>query len=270
MIGYVTMGMALVPMLSPPLGGLLSDLFGWQSNFYALFIGGVLVFLIAFMDQGETNQHKSASFGAQFKAYPELLTSRRFWGYTLTMVFASGTFYAYLGGAPFVGERFFGLSATEVGAFLSLTPLGYMLGNGVSGRFSIAVGLYRMILLGACVTLGLMTVALMVGLSGVVHPLGFFAFTISIGFGNGLILPSANAGLLDVRPNLAGSASGLSGAMMTFGGAGLTVLSSFVLTEESNAVPLILCVIGSAGCCLLAAFYTISIEKQMRQKSRSA
>ena len=33
MIGYMTMGMALVPMVAPPIGGILQELSGWQANF---------------------------------------------------------------------------------------------------------------------------------------------------------------------------------------------------------------------------------------------
>lgn len=264
MIGYVTMGMALAPMMAPPIGGILADLFGWQSNFCALSIVGCVTLTIVALDQGETNQHKSANFSEQFKAYPELLVSRRFWGYSLILVFASGTFFAYLGGAPFVGNTFYGLSATEVGLYLSITPFGYMIGNGLSGRFASAIGLYRMILVGASIILCIMSMTLVTAWLGVTHPLGFFGFTFAIGLGNGLILPSASAGVLDVRPTLAGSASGLSGALMTFGGAGLSALSGFLLTETSGAYPLIFCILGSSFLCLLSGFYTIGIERQVR------
>jgi DHA1 family bicyclomycin/chloramphenicol resistance-like MFS transporter len=32
MIGYVTMGMTLAPMIGPALGGIMDELFGWQSH----------------------------------------------------------------------------------------------------------------------------------------------------------------------------------------------------------------------------------------------
>jgi MFS transporter, DHA1 family, multidrug resistance protein len=33
MIGYVTMGMSLVPMIGPVIGGVLDEAYGWQANF---------------------------------------------------------------------------------------------------------------------------------------------------------------------------------------------------------------------------------------------
>lgn len=53
-----------------------------------------------------------------------------------------------------------------------------------------------------------------------------------IGVGNGVTLPSANAGMVSVQPHLAGSASGLGGAMTIGGGAALSVLASSVLSKR--------------------------------------
>jgi len=264
MIGYVTMGMALAPMIAPTVGGALGDAFGWRSNFHALALAGVVTLLIVWFDQGETNRLKSGSFRDQARAYPFLLRSRRFWGYALTMMFAAGTFFAYLGGAPYVGSVVYGLSATEVGLYLAITPMGYATGNGLSGRFAERVGLYRMMTTGALITLCVMSMTLVTAWAGVEHPLGFFAFTFAIGLGNGIILPSANAGMLDVRPDLAGSAAGLGGALMTFGGAALSGVAAFTLTETSGAYPLIFCILGSSALCLACVLYTIRAEKRLK------
>ena len=70
--------------------------------------------------------------------------------------------------------------------------------------------------------------------------------------------------MLDVRPQLAGSAAGLGGALMTLGGAALSTLAGFFLSETSGAYPLIACILGASSLCLICAAYTITIEKQMR------
>jgi DHA1 family bicyclomycin/chloramphenicol resistance-like MFS transporter len=54
MIGYVTMGMAVVPMIGPAFGGVLDEVFGWQANFWSLFILGALIFALVWNDLGET------------------------------------------------------------------------------------------------------------------------------------------------------------------------------------------------------------------------
>jgi DHA1 family bicyclomycin/chloramphenicol resistance-like MFS transporter len=39
-IGYITMGMALIPMLGPMVGGALDEAFGWQASFVLLALEG--------------------------------------------------------------------------------------------------------------------------------------------------------------------------------------------------------------------------------------
>ena len=60
-----------------------------------------------------------------------------------------------------------------------------------------------------------------------------------VGLGNGLTIPNATAGMLSVRPHLAGTASGLGGAIQIGGGAMLSGLVGTMLTVESGAFPLL-------------------------------
>ena len=270
MIGYITMGMALAPMLTPPLGGYLGATFGWQSNFYVLTGCGILVFALTFFDYGETNLKRTANFTQQFKAYPALLTSRRFWGYSLTTAFSAACYFAYLGGAPYVGSVVYHLGPEQIGLYLMFTPMGYIMGNFISGRYSRVLGLEKMLIIGCSLVLIPMLTCLVVILSGVSHPLGFYLFTFSIGLGNGMVLPNATAGLLDVNPSLAGSASGLGGAILTFGGAAFSATAGFLLTETSGALPLVLCIVVASACALSVALFTVRVERQVRAEEELA
>ena len=246
MIGYVTMGMSLVPMIGPAIGGFLDAAFGWQANFALLLLVGLGVTALVWADLGETATPKDTSFAAQVRQYPGLLASRRFWGYCMAAAFSSGCFFAYLGGAPYVGTEVFALSSQEIGLLFALTAIGYLIGNFLAGRYSVRVGLNRMVLLGTLTTtagLGVLTLLTLAGLSG---PIVFFALTVPMGIGNGLALPNANAGILSVRPELAGTASGLGGAIMIGGGAGLAALAGWLLGPGSSELPLILLMLLSS------------------------
>ena len=252
MIGYVTMGMAIVPMVSPAIGGLLDEAYGWHAVFWFLFGAGVLVIGLIWFDLGETNAHKSTSFGRQFKDYPELITSRRFWGYCLASAFASGAFFAYLGGAPFVGTDYFELPPSTLGMFFGTPAIGYMAGNFVTGRFSVRFGINKMILWGSglmCLGLCALVVLFLIG-SGSVF--SFFGFMIFMGFGNGMVLPNAASGLLSVRPHIAGTASGLGGAIAIGGGAALSILAGATLVPGSSPIPLLLIMLASSIAAALA------------------
>jgi DHA1 family bicyclomycin/chloramphenicol resistance-like MFS transporter len=257
MIGYVTMGMSLVPMIGPVIGGVLDDLYGWQASFTLLLVLGAGVLWLVWADLGETAVLRQVSLRDQIRTYPGLLRSRRFWGYTLAAAFASGCFFAFLGGAPYVGDKVFGLTSTEVGALFALTAIGYAAGNFLAGRYSVKVGMNRMILAGTLVTtLGLTTLVglTLAGLSG---PVVFFGLTVFMGLGNGICLPNANAGMLSVRPELAGTASGLGGAILIGGGAALAAVAGLLLPPGATEMPLILLMLASSAASVVAILLVI-------------
>lgn len=263
MIGYVTMGMTLVPMVGPALGGVLDHLFGWQANFLATFLFGLLTLTFVWFDLGETNTAQSTSFAAQFRAYPELLTSRRFWGYTLTAMFASGAFFSFLGGGPYVATEILGMSPAELGYNFFFIALGYMIGNYLCGRFSEVLGLNQMMVMGNTCAAGGMILSIVLFSVGIFHPMAFFGPIFFVGFGNGITLPNANAGMVSVRPHLAGSASGLGGAMMIGGGAALSVIAGALLSPESGPYPLLYTMLCSSLAAIAASLYVIHVARNV-------
>ena len=257
MIGYVTMGMSVVPMIGPVIGGILDEAYGWHANFGLLMILGVVVLALVWADLGETATVQKLSFSSQLRQYPALLRSQRFWGYCASAAFASGCFYAYLGGAPYVGDQIFHLTSSQIGLLFAITAVGYMAGNFIAGRFSVRLGMNKMVLIGTIVTtVGLAVLALITAL-GISHPVVFFGLTITMGLGNGIGLPSANAGILSVRPELAGTASGLGGSIMIGGGAGLAALAGAILPPGSTEMPLILLMLASSVASLIAILLVI-------------
>lgn len=263
MIAYVTLGMSIVPMLGPIVGGALDEIWGWKASFTLLAVLGALVLWLVWADLGETMPTKTTSFRDQIADYPELLTSPRFWGYVLSTAFASGVFFAYLGGAPFIGTEIYGLTPSRLGFYFGATGLGYGLGNYLSGRYSMRMGVVRMIVWGnvmMTVGVGLQVVALATGIGGA---LGFFAPFLVVGVGNGLVLPNSNAGMLSVRPALAGTASGLGGAIMIGGGAALSALAGAWLTEDTGAWPLIAIMSASLLGSILAILLVIRRNRQL-------
>lgn len=238
MIGYVTMGMALVPMLGPMLGGALEQAFDWHATFVFLALAGMATFALCYFDLGETVLGKGTSFSDQLASYPELLRSPRFWGYVLCAAFGSGAFFALLGGASFVASEIFGLSPVWSGIAIGAPALGYAFGNFLSGRYSVQFGINRMALIGTAITIAGLGTSALLTLAGVIHPLNFFGFCVFLGLGNGMTLPNVMAGSISVRPHLAGTASGLGGAIMIGGGAALSQFAGGILTVESGTLPL--------------------------------
>lgn len=254
-IGYVTMGMALVPMLGPMIGGLLDQVAGWRASFAFLTVAGVLVFALCWSDLGETLATRGQPFSEQVKQYPELFGSPRFWGYVASSSFASGAFFALLGGGSFVADEIFGLSPAQTGMALGAPALGYAVGNFFSGRFAVRAGIDRLVLIGTVIsTIGL-GISLLVTFAGASTAITFFGLCIMLGLGNGLTMPNSMAGMLSVRPQLAGTASGLGGAIMITGGALLSAAGASMLTVETGILPLQLLMFVTSGLSIAAIVF---------------
>ena len=75
-------------------------------------------------------------------------------------------------------------------------------------------------------------------------------------------MPSASTGAMSVRPALAGSASGLSGALTVGGGAVLTSFTGVVLSETRGALQLLGIMLFCSLAALAAALYVRHVERR--------
>ena len=257
MLGYVTMGMSVAPMIAPSIGGFFETYYNWQATFLFVIILSIGLFLLCWFDLGETNKVKNKSLREQIKEYPILFSSRRFWGYAFAAAFSTGTFFAFLGGAPFVGSKVFNLAPTTMGFLFGLPALGFFFGNFATARFSMRVGIDKMILLGTLFQIFGMGMSLVISLLGFGTAITFFGFCIFIGIGNGLTLANSTAGMLSIRPAVAGTASGIGGSIQIGGGAALAAIAGFLLTISESAYPLQIIMFLSAFMGFVCIVYVI-------------
>lgn len=269
-IGYVSMALAAGPMLGPLVGGALDEVFGWRASFLLLSGLGAAAIALCWSDLGETNTARSETFAEQFRAYPELIRSRRYWGYVLCVAFSTGAFYAFLAGAPLVAVTLLGLSPAALGVCMGTMTAGFALGSYLSGRFAARYALTTMMLAGRIVGLAGLVAGLALVLAGVVNVVSLFGAVVVAGLGNGLTMPSANAGALSVRPALAGSASGLAGALTLGGGALLSSATGAVVTEATGAYALLGMMLLSTSLALAAALGVRAVDRRGGREGATA
>jgi MFS transporter, DHA1 family, multidrug resistance protein len=228
-IGYVTMGMAVAPMIGPAIGGLLDELYGWQSSFILLGVLGLIALGFVVTNIPETNVSRGASLKAQLANYRLLLTTPTFWLYALTGATSAGVFFGFLGGAPALASGPLGLSPSSYGLWFAITAFGYVVGNFISGRFSERQGIRRMIIMGTLIALSGCAMPFLLFPTIGVSSLALFGPMLLVGIGNGMALPSTTAAAVSVRPEAAGAASGLIGALQTGFGAILSSICGIVV-----------------------------------------
>jgi DHA1 family bicyclomycin/chloramphenicol resistance-like MFS transporter len=240
MIGLVTTAMVIAPMISPLIGGVLDTAFGWEAIFVfiALFSGAVLLWAMLVLP--ETRPASTAQAPATLlRDCGVLLASAKFHGYVLAGALGSAPFFTFLGGGPHVVVSLMGRTSAEYGFWFAVTSLGYMSGNFTASRLSQRFGVDAMIIAGIAFELigATLTVAFVAGLPDA-GPAIIFLPQMVISYGNGLLLPNAIAGAVSVRPQAAGTASGMTGFTQMAVGAASTQTVSILLAAATTAMPM--------------------------------
>ncbi|KVO96416.1 MFS transporter [Burkholderia ubonensis] len=259
-IGYAAMAAAIAPMLGPMVGGALDEACGWRASFWFLAVAGAALFAWCWRDLRETNLNPSDTLRRQVSAYPALLRARRFWAYASCMAFSTGTFYAFLAGAPLAAKAAFGIPPATIGFYMGSVTAGFMVGSFLSGRYAGRYSSATIIVTGRIIACAGPLIGLALYFCGVRHVFALFGPCMLVGVGNGLSNPCAHAGVLSVRPDLAGSASGLAGAMTIAGGAALSSVTGAVLTDGNAAGASLGMMLASSSLALLAAAYARSLD----------
>jgi DHA1 family bicyclomycin/chloramphenicol resistance-like MFS transporter len=260
-IGYAAMIWALAPMIGPALGGVVDEAIGWRGIFWGLALVGFMMLTVCWIQLVETNNTRSGSMAQQFRAYPALFGASRFWAYALCMGFSVGTVYAFFAGAPFVATMF-NMSSTALGLIVGSITAGFVFGSFLSGRYARRYRLTTMMMIGRIIACSGPVICLTLLFADVRNVVALLSPCILVGVGNGLTMPSANAGALSVRPNLAGSAAGLAGAITLAGGATLSSITGAVLTESNAPYALFSIMLLSTALALLASVLAALAEKR--------
>jgi MFS transporter, DHA1 family, multidrug resistance protein len=239
MIGLVATAMVVAPMVSPLVGGILETTLGWKAIF--VFVAAVTIGVLtwaAFTLPETHGRQPAAGDGGFFAEARRLARSRLFHGYVLCAAFGSGSFFAFLGGGPHVVVTMMGRSSAEYGIWFAISSIGYMSGNFTASRLSVRVGVDRMILWGLAIEAIGAVASITCSFGHEFGPAVVFLPQMVTAFGNGVMLPNAIAGAVSIRPQAAGTASGVVGCVQMAIGAAFVQLGGLVLLGAHTALPM--------------------------------
>jgi DHA1 family bicyclomycin/chloramphenicol resistance-like MFS transporter len=259
--GYLAMAWAIAPMLGPTVGGLLDEAFGWRASFYVLACFGAAVLLLCWADLTETNLTPSKTIAEQYRAYPQLISSKRFWAYCTCAAFSVGAFYAFLAGAPLAAAAF-DLSPAVLGLYMGSITAGFMGGSFLAERLAGRMPVLTILVAGRIVACAGLLFGLVLYVAGINHVLAVFGPCLFVGVSNGLTQPGATAGAISVRQTLTGSAAGLAGAITVAGASIVAAFAGAVLTEENAGSGMFLVMLASATVALSAALLARNLDSR--------
>lgn len=243
-MAYVGMTLGLCPPTGTIVGGQIHEWLGWQANFVLVAGLGVVLFGAAWwwlprrpaasgpavgsslrtaQASGQTPGASPASgalsvLAAMGRAYRQLLGMPVYLLHVAVLGLTTAAFYMFLAGAPLV-LRSYGVGAGEVGFYIMVVPLSYIVGNFLTSRLVQRQGGARLMRLGQALSLSGTALMLGFGLAGLHTPLAFTLPLLLLGVGHGLLVPPCLVATVAIMPTLAGAGSALAGVSQQFAGA---------------------------------------------------
>ncbi len=238
-LAYVGMAMALAPAIGPIVGGILTEAFGWRSNFWVLTGFGIGTLAAVVLLLAETNRVPDPDAlrpAQQLRNYGVMLRHRQYLGYVCVVAGVYSAIFSFISGSSFVIVDGLGLSPTAYGFCFAAVVAGYMVGSFSAGRLTGRFGSDRMILAGAGIATAAGLGMLVFALAGWFTVISVVTPFVAAMIGIGLVLPNAVAGAVGPFPRMAGLAAAFLG-FAQFGVAALVGLVVGALTDRT-ALPM--------------------------------
>lgn len=225
--------LALGPAISPTIGGIILEVFGWREIFICMLLYGAALMAAVIFFQPETNAYRNVS-----NIHPErlainymtLLSDRKFMAPSVLLGMCLGNIYAMATVLPFVMIHDVGLTPAQFGLGMMMQSLSFISGTLVTGRLLKHFDAEKLVPIGLVGMLaGAALIAILLRLYEptyliVMGPVGFFAFSVAF------ILPATFTSAMRDFPHIAGASSSMMG-FMQFGGG---ILGSLLIASLGN------------------------------------
>ncbi|MCQ3034245.1 MULTISPECIES: multidrug effflux MFS transporter [Pseudomonas] len=257
--------MGLAPILAPMLGGLLVNLYGWQSIFISLTAFSALASLAVALGLPESMpaSHPRQPLAGAFKQYRSLLGDRIFLGHALTGGIAMAGMFSYIAGSPFVFIKLYGVPAEHYGWLFGTNAAGFILIAQLNARLVGKKG--PAFLLSRTVWIYLAAALTLLAITGLrteqLWPLLVPLFICIASLG--CIIPNASACAMNGQWARAGSASAMLGCLQFSVAAGAAALVGVL--HDGTAVPMALVISLCGGLAV-----TMSVLTRRLQHKRDA
>jgi DHA1 family bicyclomycin/chloramphenicol resistance-like MFS transporter len=259
MISLVIAVMMIAQMLSPLLGGVLETSFGWRAIFYAIAAASLLVTVAIAVKLPETRRARDPGTAVGFRGdLNSLFNSRAFIGYVLCQMLASAMIFTFAGGGPYVVVTQMGRSSTEYGAWFATSGFAYLLGNLCCVRFAPRHSIERLIWFGLAVQFTGAALNLTWGILGTNQvPSWLFVTHTLITFANAFVMSNSAAGAISIRPQAAGTASGVMGFLQMGFGALCSQFGAYLGGHFATPLPLNIAIVVLSLACVASMIFLV-------------
>ncbi|MHB8786945.1 MAG: multidrug effflux MFS transporter [Thauera sp.] len=210
-------GLGVAACLSPPLGGLLAEWFGWRATLVALTVMGAITLFVVlrhFQESLPARDPDALRAATLVRTARGILTHSSFWAYAALCTASFGGLFCFLSASSFVFIDLLGTSPSFYGLMLLLLSAFYIAGTILCRRMILRFGVQRSVMIGGALSLaggGSMLALALAGVQGVwAIMLPAFVFML----GHGVHQPCGQSGAIAPFPRTAGAASAITGCLM--------------------------------------------------------
>ncbi len=262
--------MGLAPILAPMLGGLLVNLYGWQSIFISLTAFSALASLAVALGLPESMpaSHPRQPLAGALTQYRSLLGDRIFLGHALTGGIAMAGMFSYIAGSPFVFIKLYGVPAEHYGWLFGTNAAGFILIAQLNARLVGKRG--PAFLLSRTIWIYLAAALVLLAVTGLrteqLWPLLVPLFICIASLG--CIIPNASACAMNGQWARAGSASAMLGCLQFSVAAGAAAMVGVL--HDGTAVPMALVITICGALAVSISVLTRRLQNQRDALSRQA
>lgn len=214
-------GLGVIAIISPLLGGVLVDLWGWRANIFAIALSGLIGMVVVWRFVPETivtRDVRATQWAGLRRNYVEILTHRGFLSWSLMALSTYGGLFMVLSGGPFIFLRFLGVPATGFGLAIAAGSLSYLLGTLVCRRLIPRLGLLGTVQRVSWLSIFTIIWTIVVGWLELKSVSAVLIAQILYGFAHGFYQPCSNAAAPGIFQEKAGTASSWVGMLMALAG----------------------------------------------------
>lgn len=264
-VNSISISWSLGPIIGPFIGGYLQHYFNWQANFYFFALYCAIIFILSVLKLPETNfTPQQFNLKNISTSIITVTTHPIFLLYALISSLTYGLLVIFNTIGPFLIQTTLQYSAAEFGHVALLLGFAYFAGNTLNrlaiNRFHAA----RITIFGfiSALFMGILLLAL-----GLFMHLNLYVILLPIWFlflALGLVLPNVMGKIASIFPNLAGTASAVSGAIIAGGVA--VEISLATMLKTTTQVPMAITYLGILSFCFAIFFVSRHLEKNAAQK----
>jgi len=263
--------LSVSPATAPIVGGYLTAWFGWQSNFTAMLMVGLILFLIVVFslpETGKSHLKKNKNYlNTVIEANKFLLNDKRFLSLSVFPALNQGNFYAYVTASAFIFHNL-GYTSKAIGLFYIPTALFYFVASIVSRQIIKRISCLKYLLYAgvlcsiiACILFSIFVFSNSLTLFKVLAPMSLLFF------GCGLYAPVANAKAVTLHEGMSGPAASITGVAGMFTGficSGAIAYMTFKPGISYAIIMIIIVIFVTLNSFFLIKFKPVSSDKKLR------